>query len=149
MDFPSHPVLSAYTGFLLRKVSAASFARFSDVTGEYGLHPMHFGMLNVLDADGPISQHDLSRQLGVDPSTMVARMDVLERKRMVSRRRSAEDRRAYEITLTDKGRKTLAELRQAAARANERTFGVLSDAERIQLHELMLKLEQHIGDDEG
>lgn len=144
MDFPTHPVLSGYTGFLLRKVSAASFERFAAVTGRFGLHPMHFGMLNVLDADGPISQLDLSRQLGVDPSTMVARMDVLERKRMVSRRRSSTDRRAYEITLTEKGRATLAELRKAADEANERTFGVLSDRERTQLHELMLKLEQGI-----
>ncbi len=144
MDFPSHPTLDAYTGFLLRKVSAVSFQRFSETTEKYGLHPMHFGMLNVLEADAPIAQHDLARRLGVDPSSMVARMDVLEEKGMVSRQRSSADRRAYEITLTKKGKTTLTKVRAAAGEAHQRTFGVLSEAERTQLHALLLKVSEGI-----
>ncbi len=79
MKYPTHPAVNEQTGFLLRKVSAASFARFAAIVGEHGLHPMHFGMLMILEAEEPISQQELSRRTGIDPSTMVALVDELER----------------------------------------------------------------------
>lgn len=140
MRFPTHPSLEGYTGFLLRKVSAESFERFSAATAQHGLHPMHFGMLNVLDADSPISQHDLARRTGVDPSSMVARMDVLEEQGMVERRRRDDDRRVYEIRLTDRGRATLKDLRKVAAGHNQRLLAPLSAQERKTLNELLRRV---------
>src|ERR1700755_3422092 len=124
----------------MRKISAATFGRFSPAPAEYGLHPMHFGMLTVLDADSPISQHDLSQRTGVDPSSMVARMDVLEERGLVERRRKADDRRAYEIRLTDKGRTVLGELRGVAAQHMERMLAPLGPDERKQLNELLRRI---------
>jgi DNA-binding MarR family transcriptional regulator len=154
VTFPTHPSLEGYTGFLMRKISAATFAHFSEITGEYGLHPMHFGMLTVLDAESPISQHDLSRRTGVDPSSMVARMDVLEERGLVERQRRADDRRAYEIRLTDKGRSVLEELRSVAARHMEQMLAPLGPAERKQLNELLRRIsagldEAGVGADPG
>lgn len=143
-DMPSHESLTRYTGFLLRKVSLATSSRFSATCGEHGLHPMHFGVLTVLEAEAPISQRALAQRTGIDPSTMVQRMDALESRGLVQRSRSAGDRRSYEITLTDKGRETLAELRQGAAEHTDSVFGVLDEREREQLHGLLVKLERHL-----
>lgn len=140
MKLPDHGAVNVYTGFLLRKVSSASFQAFSDVVGAHGLHPMHFGMLTIIDAEEPISQHDLGLSIGVDPSTMVARMDVLEEHGLVERARSAEDRRIYDIRLTPAGRKLLAKLREQAKEHGERFFAPLTRSERRQLHELLAKL---------
>ena len=140
VKFPEHDTVSGYTGFLLRKVSAASFEAFAEIVGAYGLHPMHFGMLMIIDADEPVSQRDLSARTGIDPSTMVARMDVLSEHGLVERARSAEDRRNYEIRLSPKGRKLLAELRQKAREHGERFYAPLTSAERAQLHDLLAKL---------
>jgi DNA-binding MarR family transcriptional regulator len=139
-SFPTHPSLEGFTGFLMRKISATTFERFSAATAEYGLHPMHFGMLTVLDADSPISQHDLSQRTGVDPSSMVARMDVLEELGLVERQRRPDDRRAYEIRLTDKGRTVLGELRGVAAQHMEQMLAPLGPAERKQLNELLRRI---------
>src|SRR6478736_5523736 len=108
MGYPTHEALNANTGFLMRKVSMASFEAFAAATAEYGLHPMHFGMLQILEAEEPISQQELGKRAGVDPSTMVARMDVLDENGLVERTRSTEDRRTYEIRLSEKGRAPLA-----------------------------------------
>jgi DNA-binding MarR family transcriptional regulator len=132
--------VDAYTGFLLRKVSAASFEGFSKIAASYGLHPMHFGVLNIIEAEEPISQQDLSKRSGIDPSTMVARMDVLYEKGLVERKRSAEDRRSYEIRLSPAGRKLLVDLRERANEWGERFFAPLTKTERKQLHELLAKL---------
>jgi len=138
--FPTHPALEGYTGFLLRKVSAASFERFSAMAAEHGLHPMHFGLLTVLDADGPISQHDLAQRTGIDPSTMVPRMDLLEERGLVERRRSSDDRRSYQISLNAAGRRTLKALQSDATKSGEAMFAPLSEREREQLHRLLAKL---------
>jgi DNA-binding MarR family transcriptional regulator len=140
VKFPGHEALNAYTGFLLRKVSTASFEAFSALLADYGLHPMHFGMLNIIEAEEPISQQELSRRTGIDPSTMVGRMDVLYDQGLVERERSVEDRRTYEIRLSPAGRKLLGELRGRAREHGERFFAALTPAERKQLHELLAKL---------
>jgi MarR family transcriptional regulator, lower aerobic nicotinate degradation pathway regulator len=142
-----HPTMSGLSGFLMRKVSQASSERFAQIAAGHGLHPMHFPLLMVLDAEGPVSQQELGRMLGVDPSTMVARMDVLEEAGLVERRRSAEDRRAYEIVLTAAGRRVLKALSADAQKHAERFFRALSPKEREQLNALLLKLAATVDED--
>ena len=141
MKLPSHEALNAYTGFLLRKVSSASFDAFCAMMGTHGLHPMHFGMLTIIAAEEPISQQELSRLTGIDPSTMVARMDVLDEQGLVQRTRSCVDRRSYDIRLSRAGRTLLTKLREQGAEHADRFFAPLSPSERRQLHELLAKLE--------
>lgn len=140
MKFPDHGAVNVYTGFLLRKVSAASFEAFSEIASAHGLHPMHFGMLSIIGAEEPISQQELSAKSGIDPSTMVARMDALDEQGLVERSRGAEDRRSYEIRLSPAGRKVLKQLRVEAQEHGERFFAPLTKAERELLHELLSKL---------
>jgi DNA-binding MarR family transcriptional regulator len=140
VKFPGHEAVNAYTGFLLRKVSAASFEEFSTIAASHGLHPMHFGMLTIIEAEEPISQRDLSERTGIDPSTMVARMDALYDLGLVERKRRGEDRRAYEIRLSPAGRKLLVKLREEAAEFAQRFFAPLTQREHKQLHELLAKL---------
>ena len=149
MAFTSHPSLEGYTGFLLRRIGHATFERFAPATAAYGLHPMHFGMLNVLEADSPIAQHELARRTGVDPSSMVARMDVLEEQGMVERRRRPDDRRAYEIRLTERGRQTLVELRGVATGITEDLLGPLDEGERKTLHELLTRVAAGLDGEPG
>jgi DNA-binding MarR family transcriptional regulator len=149
VKFPEHDTVSGYTGFLLRKVSTASFEAFTEIVGEYGLHPMHFGMLMIIDADEPVSQQELSVRTGIDPSTMVTRMDVLSEHGLVERTRSAEDRRNYEIRLSPAGRELLAELRVRAREHGERFYAPLTGEERVQLHALLAKLAAGLDSAEG
>ena len=140
MNFPDHEAVNAYTGFLLRKVSSASFQAFSEIVGAHGLHPMHFGMLTIIEAEEPISQQELSRRTGIDPSTMVGRMDVLAEQGLVERARCTTDRRSYDIRLSAAGRTLLTTLRKQGTEHGERFFAPLTCSERKQLHELLAKL---------
>jgi DNA-binding MarR family transcriptional regulator len=144
MGFPTHEALNANTGFLMRKISMVSFEAFAAATAEYGLHPMHFGMLQILDAEEPISQQELGKRAGVDPSTMVARMDVLDENGLVERTRSPDDRRSYQIRLSPKGREALVKLRGVSETHVQRIYGVLTEEERATLQELLLKLSANV-----
>jgi DNA-binding MarR family transcriptional regulator len=140
VKFPDHEAVNAQTGFLLRKVSSASFNAFSEIVGAHGLHPMHFGLMLMIDAEEPISQHELGDRTGIDPSSMVGRMDVLAELGLVERIRGTEDRRCYEIRLTPAGRRLLGKLREEAKAHGDRFFARLTRSERRQLHELLAKL---------
>jgi len=137
---PRHEKLHDYTGFLLRKVSSASFDQFAQIVAAHGLHPMHFGMLVVLETEGKISQRELARRTGVDPSTLVGRLDVLEERGLVERKRCEHDRRSNLLQLTDAGRQLLDELREEAEQMRARFFAPLTDEEEAELHRLLLKL---------
>ncbi len=139
-EIPRHAAVEGYTGFLLRKISMASFSGFAELCGRYGLHPMHFGMLNILEAEGAISQRALAESTGVDASTMVQRMDSLEEAGLIQRSRNEQDRRSYDIELTARGREVLEALRKEAAAHMERVFGALTQEERTELHRLLKKV---------
>jgi DNA-binding MarR family transcriptional regulator len=147
MSMPTHPALAGFTGFLLRKVATASFDGFSEIAAEHGLHPMHFGMLTILDAEGPVSQQELGRRAGVDPSTMVARIDALEQLGYVERRRSETDRRAYELFLTPEGQRVRSEMGEAATKWAEHFFRGLDTKERREFHALLAKLAATVDED--
>jgi DNA-binding MarR family transcriptional regulator len=113
---------------------------FSARIGQLELTIRQWGMLNVLDAEQGISQNKLGGCVGMDPSSIVAAVDELERQGRVERRRDPNDRRAYALYLTDEGQATLAAGREIAREAHEQLFGALTIQERAQLHELLLKL---------
>jgi DNA-binding MarR family transcriptional regulator len=146
VKFPDHAAVNAQTGFLLRKVSAASFGAMSEILAAHDLHPMHFGLMLMIDAEEPISQLELGRRTGIDPSSMVARMETLDEHGLIERPRRTEDRRHYEIRLSPAGRKLLKELRKQAKAHGDRFFAPLTKAERRQLHELLTKLAEGLND---
>ena len=99
-----------------------------------------WGALNVLDAEGAITQQRLGKCTGIDPSSMVSTIDDLEAAGCVERRQHPNDRRAHALHITDEGRATLTRGRELARRAQEDLFAPLSAEERKQLHGLLLRL---------
>jgi DNA-binding MarR family transcriptional regulator len=63
-----------------------------------------FRALVVLASRGPQRVMDVSRELGVDPSTGTRLCDRLVRKGLARRQRSTSDRRVVRVTLTPAGR---------------------------------------------
>ncbi|GAB3887675.1 MarR family transcriptional regulator [Microbispora bryophytorum subsp. camponoti] len=60
-------------------------------------------VLALLADEGPMTQQHLGQRLGIDRTTVVTVVDGLEQARLVERRRSPADRRAYLLTLTPDG----------------------------------------------
>ncbi|MFI0405898.1 MarR family winged helix-turn-helix transcriptional regulator [Actinomadura sp. 3N508] len=100
-------------------------------------------MLLALKLYGPSSQRRLIDLSGIDKSTMVRIVDELEEGGLVRRERAPQDRRAYSITLTADGERTLADARRIAADVGERLFGWLGPGERDQLTGLLRRLAEH------
>jgi DNA-binding MarR family transcriptional regulator len=93
----------------------------------YGITGRELGVLAAVDDSEPASQQDIARRLGVDRTTMVAFVDMLEGKGLVERRPHALDRRRNVIELTAAGRETLQKALVASSEAERAFLTPLSD----------------------
>jgi DNA-binding MarR family transcriptional regulator len=140
-----HPALVRNTGYLISRLGFYASRQFAERLATVGLTPRMWGAMNTLDHEGDVSQQQLGRAIGVDPSSMVSTMDELEAKGWVQRRRHPTDRRAYALHITDAGRETLTRARRLAGGAQNELLAPLDDAERAQLHDLLLRLVVAVG----
>lgn len=104
-------------GFLLGQAHLAHRQLAESALAPLGLGPRQFGALAVLADEGPLSQQRLGERVGLDRTTMVALVDGLERSGMVERERNPDDRRAYALRATPRGRRVLARATAAVDRA--------------------------------
>src|SRR5437588_11951172 len=104
--------VAEFAGQLFLRLWRASHTRTAEALGAIGLTPALFALLNVLGAREGAIQQQLSSDMGIDPSAMVKLINELESAGLAERRRRPGDRRAWEVTITAKGRRTLERARR-------------------------------------
>jgi DNA-binding MarR family transcriptional regulator len=132
--------LAGYTGFLLSYLGDKSRRNFVSLLEPHGFHPREFGLLTVLSKRPGITQQELASLAQVDPSSMVALLDELERRGVAERRIDPQDRRRRAVFLTDKGTEQIQVLQKEARKAAKQFFEPLTDDERTTLNTLLRKL---------
>jgi DNA-binding MarR family transcriptional regulator len=129
--------VAEFAGQLLFRLWRATHTRTAEALLTIGLTPALFALLNVLGARDGAIQQQLSSDMGIDPSAMVTLIDELEGAGLAERRRRPGDRRAWEVAITPKGRRTLERARRLAAQVEDQVLAGLSAAERGQLLALL------------
>ena len=129
--------VTEYAGQLFFRLWRASHTRIAEGLESVGLTPALFGVLNVLGARDGAIQQEIASTMGIDPSTMVSLIDDLERAGLAERRPHPSDRRAREVAITTKGRRTLERARRMAMQVEDEVLGGLSVAERRRLLALL------------
>ena len=120
--------LAGRLGYLLKHAQQLLATSAGPALLAYGIDGRELAVLAVLGADVPLSQQEAAEQLGVDRTTMVALVDVLEDKGLVLRHRSPQDRRKNIVELTDAGRRCLKGAGQARDRVEREFLAPLGDA---------------------
>jgi DNA-binding MarR family transcriptional regulator len=92
---------------------------FHAETNGLDITPRQFAVLEKINEQEGLSQTSLVERTGVDRSTMGNVVQRLVTKRLVHRRRTASDARAYELTLTTEGREVLELAQPIASRSIE------------------------------
>ncbi len=107
--------------YLLKHASARLNAAADATLEPLGIDGRELGTLRVLVGREPTSQLEVAQTLGVDRTTMVALLDGLEKKGVVTRRQDPADRRRNVVELTAAGL-ALYERADAAYSAAETQF---------------------------
>lgn len=127
----TQPPLSERAVFRLYKLGQLILQAAEEQLTGLGLTGRRYFVLAGADQAGPVSQQDLARMLGIDPTTVVAIVDELEHGGFLCRERSSVDRRRYELHLTDSGRGTLASADEVIDRVEADFFSSLPAAELL------------------
>lgn len=127
-------------GFLLAKAYQRACAIFKERFDAYDLTPQQFGLLGFLWQRDGQSQAELSHRSQIDRTTMGGLVDRLEKEGLVQRSPHPEDRRAYQIFLTEKGKRLEKELTPVAAEVIKSFVSPITAEEHGKLIEILEKL---------
>ena len=129
--------VAEFAGQLFFRLWRASHTRTAQKLSSIGLTPALFALLNVLGAREGAIQQRLSSDMGIDPSAMVKLINELESAGLAKRQRRPGDRRAWEVSITPKGRRALERARRFVTDVEDEVLGGLTAADRRQLLALL------------
>ncbi|MER5650158.1 MarR family transcriptional regulator [Streptosporangium sp. NPDC002524] len=113
-------------GYLFKHAALRLQELHDQVLAPFGIDARQLGVLLVLTGQEPPSQHQVAQRLGVDRTTMVALLDTLEDKGILSRHPHKQDRRRNVVELTEHGKDTVRRATQASDEAERSLLSPLS-----------------------
>ena len=127
---------------LLHRASQIAEERLTRELGDTDVTPRQIAVLAVIaDQDDP-SQTDVVEATGIDRSTLADIVRRLVDRKLVSRRRSKEDVRAYALKVTEAGRKVLTTSMPVLARVEVALLDALPAKKRGELVDLLKDLTE-------
>ncbi|WP_026556548.1 MarR family winged helix-turn-helix transcriptional regulator [Arthrobacter sp. 35W] len=131
--------ISRDIGFLLAKLHAASSIVNNRALAEFDLKERSYSVLALAHSGLEPTQREMAEFLSLDPSQIVALIDELEKRGLVTRVPGQQDRRAKTVTTTAEGSRLFATARQAALRAESVALDALEQDEAATLQALLRK----------
>jgi DNA-binding MarR family transcriptional regulator len=117
-------------GFLLSRASGMVARAASDVLAPFGLRVRSYSVLGfVSDTPRGLTQRRVAAAMGLDPSQIVALVDDLEERELVSRTTDSADRRNKLIVATDEGRRIRNEAEKRVEQSHRRCLAQMSRGE--------------------
>ena len=106
-----------------------------------GITASEFAVSSWVNVRGTSTPGELSRELGLSPTTVSAMVDRLVRKKQLRRARHPEDGRSYVLEPTAKGRSTQAAIGKRFAKKLQAVRGNLAEGDAEEILEAMRRLE--------
>jgi DNA-binding MarR family transcriptional regulator len=135
-------LLAGSVGPRVRVLRNALTARSIAVSAPHGLPTGSLTVLSLVAANPGSSQTALADRAGLNKSALVGIMDQLEQHGLITRDRSAIDRRRYGVTVTPEGERAMQALFAAVDKEEEPVRDALGAAE---MEVLLALLDRAIG----
>ncbi len=130
-------ILAGSVGPRARLLRNALSARSIAVSAPHGLPTGSLTVLALIAANPGSSQTALARRAGLNKSALVGIVDQLEQRGLVERNRMTSDRRRYQVSVTNEGRRSMETLFAAVDREEQAVRDVLGKRDLIQLLALL------------
>jgi DNA-binding MarR family transcriptional regulator len=138
LDYPD--CLLVCPDFVLGTLSLTVTDLVEETLAPLDLRLRHYQLLRLLHYDGPRLQSTIGPVLGVDRTTVVAIVDQLEKQKLAKRVRSPDDRRAYLIAATAKGKRLAVKATEMVNKVEATMFAPLSVEEQNVVRKLSARL---------
>src|SRR5262245_35768935 len=115
---------------LLHRAGQCAADIFQGEMGEGDLTPRQFAVLVAVSQNEGVSQTQLVEKTGIDRSTLADIVRRMLKKRLLQRRRTKDDARAYAVKLTDEGWRLLRAADPLAGRVHDEILAALPNQQR-------------------
>lgn len=111
---------------------------------KYDITTEQWNVLLSLSKEQKINQKQLAKNVDKDQATLVRILDILEKKQLVERQLSKEDRRAFLINITNYGKEMTNKLIPFMANMFEQILNGISKQELDIYKEVLIKINKNI-----
>ena len=132
--------LSKRPGFLLRRLHQIHVALFAGNCARFDVTPVQYSLMSALALRVSADQTTLANDVALDRTTATGALKRLQKRGLIKRTASRNDRRAQECRLTLAGQRMLAEMKSPARLAHQETIAALSAKDRATLIALLGRL---------
>jgi DNA-binding MarR family transcriptional regulator len=139
---PAAPLEEIYArpGHLIRRLQQIAVGLFIEETRAFNLTPRQYSALLAIEKIPGIVTNQLADAVALDRSTIGELVLRLEKRGLVKRASSSDDRRTRKLTITGAGRKLLLDVESAVNEAQVRILAPLSQREAHQFMEMLTRL---------
>lgn len=131
-------------GYHLAQASIPTDATFKKYINEpFKLNKLEFSILMLIQANENLTPKRLANALNIPASNLTILLDRLEKKSLVVRARSEEDRRVQDVSLSGKGLTLTKKLLKLTEQMEESILNHITSAEKQMLFELLRKISHH------
>lgn len=96
--------LTQCINYLLTTAQHTVFQKLSSRLEEYNVTPVQYGVLHCLWREGTAKPKEIANELKIENSTISGVLERMEKKELIRREISTDDRRFIEVTLTEMGK---------------------------------------------
>ncbi|MDD4715083.1 MAG: MarR family transcriptional regulator [Oscillospiraceae bacterium] len=129
--------------YLLTTAQHAVFQRMSERLAEYDITPGQYGILNCLWTRKSVTPKEIAKTLCLETSTISGVMDRMQKKGIIDRLVSKEDRRCVEVTITKKGKELEAPVLKAVEDVNHEVMEKFTPQEQALLKDCLRRIAGH------
>jgi DNA-binding MarR family transcriptional regulator len=142
MDAPSAPLtrLQTLPSWLLGRAAARGHRLVAEHLAHAGMRMPHHAVLCGIAEYEPLAQAELARRVRIDPKDMVAVLNDLQSRELITRARDPRDARKNALALTPAGSTLLHRLEELGDEANNALLAPLAPSEQAQLIVLLRRL---------
>ncbi len=133
-------LLLSLVGYNCRRAYLAVMPLFEARMKKYDLRAVDFSVITLINANPNLTQRRLAEAVNVSPPNMATLLDRLEERGILVRQRNPLDKRSQTLVLTTEGAKLCAKAEKTVSELEAEATGMLSDAERAQLLQLLQKI---------
>jgi DNA-binding MarR family transcriptional regulator len=131
-------------GYLLRRLYTTMHDRVETAFAGHGFTLMQWIVLLYVRDGLARTASDIAREFRHDSGALTRVIDQLERRGLLARKRSTRDRRAVNLALTPKGRRTIEELLPVMVEQMNVALEPFSRSEFEQFRELLERMVNHV-----
>jgi DNA-binding MarR family transcriptional regulator len=129
--------LDELVGYNLRRAHHVQLQRFATVFKPFDVRPVQLSILGIIYHNPAIKQSELARAMDIKRANMVALLDELEQRSLLTRRRAREDKRSHLIHLTPTGKRFTKRMLDLHAQLERDMAESLGHRERDRLLQLL------------